>query len=161
VIAGVLRTADRTGCCRVFLAERQNLSFPWRYVREIQFAGVALPAMFVVFLILGIWITPRRRQLALILAGATAVTGLVTLGLLWAGPFWSGLVSRPGPGGAVVRAADTTVFGSATSGLRAHSLLVATIGASALVALAISRRTRSPLAEAVDQPTIPFGGPPG
>jgi hypothetical protein len=147
LIAGMLHTADRSGCCQVVLAQRQSLSFAWRYVQQIRLAGVVLPALFVVFAGLALWITRRRRRVALILAGATAATGLLTLGLVWAGPqFWSSLIGRPGPSGGVVRAADGAVFAGVTAGLRAHCLMLAAVGVGALVALAISRRGRLPIA---------------
>jgi hypothetical protein len=143
-VATVLRAADRTGCCHVLLAQRQGLSFVWRHVDEIRMAGMVLPAMFVALVTLSLGLARRRRHLAMIIAASTAATGLATMGLLWAGPgFWSGLTSRPSAAAGVVHAADRTVFGSATASLRAHSLLIATVGAGALAMLAVSSGIRT------------------
>jgi hypothetical protein len=140
MVATVLNTADRTGCCAVVLAQRQSLSLPWRHVREVRIAGLVFPALFAGFVVFGLALARHRRRLATVMAAAAAIGGLATVALLWAGPqFWAGLVSRSGAAGGIVRAVDRAVFNSATSGLRQHSLVVAAVGAMALVVLACSR----------------------
>jgi hypothetical protein len=143
VMASVVHTADRTGCCQVELAQRHKLSFAWRYVHQIRIAGIVLPALFVAMTGLALLITPRRKQLALTVAVATAATGLITLGLLTAHPgFWAGLISTSGPGAVVLRAADRAAFNTATAALRVHSLVLTAVGACTIAGLASTKWTR-------------------
>jgi hypothetical protein len=144
IMADVLHAAEVTGCCNVTLAQRGSLSFGWRHVSAIRVAGILLPALYLAFAALALLVTRNRRRLAMVLAGATAATGLATLALLWVGPgFWTGLISGSGATAGLVRAAGGTVFDSATASLRENSLLVVAAGTCALAALAFSRRTRS------------------
>jgi hypothetical protein len=143
VMQSVVHTADRTGCCQVVLAQRHKLSFAWRYVHQIRIAGIVLPALFVAMTGLALWITPRRKHLAMTVAIATAATGLITMGLLVTDPgVWAGLTSNSGPGAVVVRAADRAAFNTATAALRFHSLVLTVIGACAIAALASTKWTR-------------------
>ncbi len=144
IMARVLNTADRTGCCQVVLAQRQSLSFAWRHVGMIRIAGVVLPALFVVCVGLALGITRRRRRLAMVLAAASVLVGLVTFGSLLAGPqFWDGLMVRPGSTAGVLRAVDTTVFNGATAALRNDSIVVVVLGLGALVGLVATRQIRA------------------
>jgi hypothetical protein len=141
VVATVLDAAGGAGCCRVVLASRHGLSFAWRHQRQIRAAGIVLPALFVASLTLALVISRRRRLLAVILAASTAVIGLGMVALLGIGPaWWTGLFSRTGAAAGVVRAADRSVFGTATASLRAQSVLVAAAGVAALAVLAGTRR---------------------
>jgi hypothetical protein len=144
IVAKALNTADRTGCCQVVLAQRQSLSFGWRHVGMIRIAGVVLPALFVVCVGLALGISRRRRRLAVILAGATVLVGLVTFGSLLAGPqFWDGLMVRPGSTAGVLRAVDAAVFNGATTTLRNESVAVVIVGLGALGALGGARLIRT------------------
>jgi hypothetical protein len=147
VVASILQKADGTGCCQAVLAQRQSLSFGWRHVAMIRTAGVALPALFLAFAALGLCMAPRRGRLAVVLAGATALTGLVTLGSVLAGPhLWTGLMVGSGSSAGVLRAADTAAYDGATSALSGHSLAVAILGAGLLAGLAAARYVRPGLA---------------
>jgi hypothetical protein len=137
-VADALRAADRTGCCRVVLVQRSQLSFTWRHVRAIRTAGIVLPPLALAFGALAVVVSRRRLRMAMILAGATALVGAATFASLWAGPgYWSNLTSHAGPAAGVVRAAQRTVFAGATAGLRQHSLWIAGAGGAALAALAV------------------------
>jgi hypothetical protein len=143
-VASVLNSAERSGCCQVVLAQRQTLSFGWRHVGMIRVAGVVLPALFVACVGLALGLSRRRRRLAVILAGATVLTGLVTFASLLAGPgFWDGIMVRPGSTAGVLRAVDSSVFNGATSALRTDSLVVAILGLGALAGLAAAHRIRT------------------
>jgi hypothetical protein len=143
VVAKVLGTAERTGCCQVVLAQRQSLSFAWRHVELIRTAGVVLPVLFFVCAGLALGISRRRRRLALVLAGATVLVGVVTFGSLLAGPqFWDGLMVRPGSTAGVVRAVDAAAFNGATDSLRTESLVVVGLGLGALAAMVAARQIR-------------------
>jgi hypothetical protein len=140
LVASILHTADRTGCCQVVLAQRQSLSFGWRHVGMIRTAGVVLPALFFAFAVLGLCLARRRARLAVVLAGATLLTGLATLGSLLAGPhFWAGLMAGSGSSAGVLRAIDATAYDGATAALRGHSILIAVLGAGVLAGLAVAR----------------------
>jgi hypothetical protein len=144
LVASVLHTADTTGCCQVVLAQRQSLAFSWRHVGLVRTAGLALPALSVVLAAIALGLARRRGRLALIMAGATALTGLLTLASVVVGPhFWVGFMVKPGPTAGVFRAADTTVFNRATAGLWDHSLVVAAAGACLLAALAAGLHLRT------------------
>jgi hypothetical protein len=144
IVAKVLDTAERTGCCQVVLAPRQSLSYSWRHVGMIRIAGVVLPALFVACVGMALGVSRRRRRLAVILAGATVLVGLATFGSLLAGPqFWDGLMVRPGSTAGVLRAVDAAVFNGATSALRNDSLVVVMAGLGALVALLTTRQIRA------------------
>jgi hypothetical protein len=144
LVADALRSADRTGCCRVVLVQRGRLSFAWRHVHGIRTAGVALPPIALVSAVLAIVVSRRRVRMAMILAGATAAVGVATFASLWAGPgFWANLTSQAGPAAGVVRAAQRTVFDGATAGLRRHSLWIAGAGGVMLATLVAGRLVTS------------------
>jgi hypothetical protein len=143
LVATILHSAERTSCCQVVLAQRQSLSFGWRHVGMIRTAGVVLPALFFAFAALGLGIARRRGRLVMVLAGATALTGLATLISLLAGPhFWSGLMVGSGSSAGVVRAIDRTTYDGATAALRGHSLAIAVLGAGVLAGVAAARYFR-------------------
>jgi hypothetical protein len=82
----------------------------------------------------------------LVLAGATALTGLVTLGSLLAGPqFWAGLMVGSGSSAGVLRAIDSTAYDGATAALRGHSLLMVVLGAGVVAGLAAASYFRPSL----------------
>jgi hypothetical protein len=140
LVATILHSAERSGCCQVVLAQRQSLSFGWRHVGMIRTAGVVLPALFLAFAALGLCFARRRARLAVVLAGATVLTGLLTLGSLLAGPhFWAGLMVGSGPSAGVLRSIDATAYDGATAALRGHSILIAVLGAGILAGLAVAR----------------------
>jgi hypothetical protein len=106
----------------------------------IRTAGVVLPALFFAFAALGLCVARRRARLAVMLAGATLLTGLLTLGSLLAGPhFWAGLMVGSGSSAGVLRAIDATAYDGATAALRGHSIFIAALGASVLAGLAVVR----------------------
>jgi len=143
-VARALDTAERTGCCQVVLAQRQSLSFSWRHVGMIRTAGVVLPVLFVVCVGLALGLTRRRRRLAMVLAAATILVGLVTFGSLLAGPqFWDGLMVRSGSSAGILRAVDATLFNGATTALRNDSIAVAVLGTGVLAALVAARQIRA------------------
>ncbi len=154
LVATILNSADRTGCCQVVLAQRQSLSFGWRHVGMIRTAGVVLPALFFTFAVLGLCIARRRARLAVVLAGATILTGLLTLGSVLAGPhFWAGLMAGSGSSAGVVRAIDATAYDGATAALRGHSILIAILGAGVLAGLAVARYVGPRLMTALREPS--------
>jgi hypothetical protein len=155
LVADALRTADRTGCCRMVLVQRGHLSFTWRHVRDIRTAGLVLPPLALAFAALAVVVSRRRVRMAMILAGATAAAGLATFASLWAGPgFWANLTSHAGPAAGVVRAAQRTVFDWATAGLRQHSLWIAAAGGVALAALVGGRLLTSSRASRASRAAI-------
>jgi hypothetical protein len=164
IVADVLRTADQTGCCRVVLVQRGQMSFAWRHVRGVRTAGVVLPPLGLASGALAVVVSRRRLRMAMILAGAAAAVGIATVASLWAGPGpWAGLMSNAGPAAGVVRAAQRTVFDSATAGLRQHSVLLAGAGILLLAALAFGGliTRRSPARRPTQRPRSGRSGPSG
>jgi hypothetical protein len=136
LVADALRTADRTGCCRVVLVQRGHMSFTWRHVRGIRTAGIVLPPLALVSAALAVAVSRRRVRMAIILAAAATAVGIATFASLSAGSrFFAGLTSQTGPAAGVVRAAQRAVFDGATAGLRQHSLVIAGAGGVVLAAL--------------------------
>jgi len=149
-VSTVLRSADRSNCCSVALAQRHELSFAWRNVGAVRAAAKVLPVVAVAFGALSLVVSRRRRHQGMVVGAATAGVGLVTLvGLRVGARSWIDATTGTTPLTAVVRAAETSVVRTAGRGLQAQSWLLVALGLVIGIGIAVVGRRRAPRAPGV------------
>ena len=112
MVASVVSYADSTDCCRVVLAERDDLPFVWQHVELVRTAALVLPIAAVALAALALALSTRRRRTALVLSVGVIVVGLVTLVGVWlGGTLGIDAVADPTePAHDLVRQAATTIY---------------------------------------------------
>jgi hypothetical protein len=139
LVASVISYADESDCCRVVLAERDELPFVWRHVELVRAAAVVRPILAVGLAVAALALSPRRRRTALVLSGGVAAIGAVTLlavGL--GGTLGIDAVTDPSdPAHGVVRRAATTIYEISRRELVRQGWILVVIGLAVTAALVL------------------------
>ncbi|MGZ4708330.1 MAG: hypothetical protein ACXWBN_06275 [Acidimicrobiales bacterium] len=137
VVSSIVSFADSTDCCRVVLAERDQLPFVWQHVELIRAAAIVLPIVALVLAVVALLVSSRRRRTALVLSIGVLLAGAATLvGVAVGGSLGIDAVADPSdPSHELVHQAASTIYSVSKRELVDQAWVITAIGAAASVVL--------------------------
>jgi hypothetical protein len=159
VVANLVSYADSTDCCRVVLAQRDDLPFVWQHVELVRTGALVLPIAALALAALALALSTRLRRTALVLSVGVTVVGVVTLLGVWLGGTLGidAVADSSDPAHDLVRRAANTIYQVSRRELVRQGWVLVAIGLAATVAIAIwisLGQSRRPVPASAD-------GPPG
>ena len=137
VVSSIVSFADSSECCRIVLAQRDQLPFVWQHVQLIRRAAIVLPIAALVAAAVALAISRRRRRTALVLSLGVLLVGVATLlGVAVGGGLGIDAGTDPtDPAHSLVRQAASTVYEVSKRELVDQAWILTAGGAAVSVAL--------------------------
>lgn len=137
LVASIVTFADSTDCCRVVLAQRDQLPFVWQHVDLIRTLAMVLPIAALALAVVALAVSRRRRRTALVLSLGVLLVGVATLiGIAVGGGLGIDAVADPSdPAHDLVHQAASTVYKVSKRELVDQAWLITAAGAVASIVL--------------------------